>query len=233
MASSPISQLPQAGPLTGAELLALVQGGVTRQDTLSHVLAFLFNRCVWAKNVFNGSIGGVLSNNGLTYTSSISGIGNMMVASRANSAGKRYFEVKIDTIGSAGTPTVGVAQVNATSAQVGQGPSVSTNRNSDWGLLANSGNKYSAGTSTAYGSALAANDVLMVAVDLDADLIWWGKNGVWFASGNPGAGTGAAFTNVQDAVYPAVTCSTGSKVTANFAGPFQYTIPTGFTSWEA
>jgi hypothetical protein len=100
-------------------------------------------------------------------------------------------------------------------------------------LLASSGNKYAAGTSTAYGSALAANDILMVAVDLDADLIWWGKNGAWFAAGNPAAGTGAAFNNVQDFVYPAVTNSAGSKVTANFGGPFQYALPAGFVSWES
>ncbi len=233
MASSPISQLPQAGTLTGAELLAIVQGGVTCRDTLNHLLALIANRCVWDRNVYNNSMGGVISNGGLTHTATNAGIGNMVVANRANSAGKRYFEVKMDAVTGAGTPTVGVAQSNSNSAQVGQGPTVSTNRNSDWGLLSSSGNKYAAGISTAYGTALSSGDILMVAVDLDADKIWWGKNGLWFASGNPGAGTGEAFNNIQDAVYPAVTNSAGSKVTANFAGPFQYAMPAGFTSWEA
>ncbi|WP_102945307.1 SPRY domain-containing protein [Stenotrophomonas sp. VV52] len=233
MADSPISALPQAGAVTGAELLALVQGGITCKATLLQVLAILSTRCVWDRNVFNNSMGGVISNGGLTHTATNSGIGNMVLASRANSTGKRYFEVRMDVVTGAGTPTVGVAQSNASSAQVGQGPVVSTNRNSDWGLLANSGNKYGAGTSTAYGTALAANDILMVAVDLDADLIWWGKNGTWFASGNPAAGTGAAFNTVQDAVYPAITNSAGSKATANFAGPFQYAPPAGFTAWDA
>lgn len=233
MASSPISLLAPAGPLTGDEPLALVQGGVTYKATLDQVLALVTARCVWSQNFFSPSLGGVISNGGLTYTSSINGIGNLMTASRANSAGKRYFEVRMDVVTGAGTPTVGVTQVASSSAQVGQGPAPNLNRNSEWGLLANSGNKYAEGTSAAYGSALVADDILMVAVDLDADRIWWGKNGTWFASGNPGAGTGAAFTNVQDAVYPAVTCSEGSQVTANFAGPFQYTLPAGFVGWEA
>lgn len=233
MASSPISQLPPAGPLSGAELLALVQGGVTCRDTLSHVLSLLANRCVWDRNVYNNSMGGVISNGGLTHTATNAGIGNMVLASRANSAGKRYFEVRMDVVTGAGTPTVGVAQTNSNSAQVGQGPVVNANRNSDWGLLASSGNKYAEGNSTDYGTPLVAGDILMVAVDLDADLIWWGKNGTWFASGNPAAGTGAAFSTVQDAVYPAITNSSGSKATANFAGPFQYALPAGFVSWEA
>lgn len=233
MANKKISQLPASSSPTGAELIAVVQDAETRRMTLLAALMLLPNRCLWDRNVFNNSMGGVISNAGLTHTNSRAGVGSMVLANRANSTGKRYFEVKMDVVAGAGTPTVGVAQSNANSAQVGQGPSVSTNRNSDWGLLANSGNKYAVGVATAYGTALVANDILMVAVDLDADMIWWGKNGTWFASGNPGAGTGAAFTNVQDAVYPAVTNSEGSKVTANFSGPFQYPLPAGFSSWEA
>ncbi|HEY8331570.1 MAG TPA: SPRY domain-containing protein [Pseudomonas sp.] len=233
MADSPISMLPQSGALTGAELLVLVQGDVTCKATLMQALALLSSRCVWDRNIYNSSMGGVISNSGLTHTATLAGIGNLVVASRAHSAGKRYFEVRMDVIAGAGTPTVGVCQSNSSSAQVGQGPAPSTNRNSDWGLLASSGNKYAAGTSTAYGSALAANDILMVALDLDADLIWWGKNGAWFAAGNPAAGTGAAFNNVQDFVYPAITNSAGSKVTANFAGPFQFAPPTGFSAWDS
>lgn len=233
MANLKISQLPSSTAATGTELIAVVQSAQTRKMTLADALALAATRCVWSRNFFSPSTGGVISNAGLSYISTINGIGNLMTATRANTTGKRYFEVKMDVVTGAGTPTVGVTQVASVSPQVGQGPAPNLNRNSDWGLLANNGNKYAAGKSTAYGSALVANDILMVAVDLDADRIWWGKNGTWFASGNPGAGTGAAFTNVQDSVYPAVTCSEGSKVTANFAGPFQYTLPSGFVSWEA
>lgn len=232
MANKKISQLPPATAATGSELIAVVQASETRKMTLLSALMYLPGRCVWLRNVYTTSMGGVISNGGLTYTSSIEGIGNMMVASLAHSDGKHYFEVTIDVVAGAGTPTVGVAQVNSISAQVGQGPNVSTNRNTDWGLLAG-GDKYGQGVVSAYGSALTAGDVLMVAVDLTGDKIWWGKNGTWFASGNPAAGTGAAFSNVQDTVYPAVTCSSGSKVTANFSGPFAHTIPTGFLSWES
>jgi hypothetical protein len=225
--------MPVANALSGGEVVPIVQDGLNKKVDLLPTIIEQFTKCVWLRNVFNSSMGGVVSNSGLTHTNSRAGIGSMVVASLANSTGKRYFEVRMDAVFGAGTPTVGVAQSNASSSQVGGGPTVTTNRNSDWGLLANSGNKYYSGIPTAYGTSLVTNDILTVAVDLDSDSIWWGKNGTWFAGGNPSAGTGAAFTNVQDAVYPAVTNSEGSKVTANFAGPFQYTPPTGFQPWDS
>ena len=40
MPNLPISQLPAAGSLTGTELFAIVQGGVTKQTTLNEVSTF-------------------------------------------------------------------------------------------------------------------------------------------------------------------------------------------------
>ena len=73
----------------------------------------------------------------------------------------------------------------------------------------------------------------MTALDVDNSKIWWGKNGTWFASGDPVAGTNAGFTNVTGGtLFP----STGDGSTAgtfnntlNFGQrPFAYTPPTGF-----
>lgn len=41
MADSTISALPLAGPLTGAEVVVIVQGGVTAQVTLAAIKAFV------------------------------------------------------------------------------------------------------------------------------------------------------------------------------------------------
>ena len=52
-------------------------------------------------------------------------------------------------------------------------------------------------TETAYGTALTANvaAIIMCALDLDNGKVWWGKDGTWFNSGDPAAGTNAAFTS--------------------------------------
>ena len=51
----------------------------------------------------------------------------------------------------------------------------------------------------AYGSGLAVNkaETGMCAVDLDNGKIWWGKEGTWFDSGDPAAGSNAAFTTID------------------------------------
>jgi hypothetical protein len=88
---------------------------------------------------------------------------------------------------------------------------------------------------TAYGSALVANDVVMMAVNYESATsckVWIGKNGTWFASGNPATGANPGVT-----LNPAaVTMFIASYHFANLAvsnwtfgqRPFAYTPPTGF-----
>ena len=93
-------------------------------------------------------------------------------------------------------------------------------------------NKQHNNTETSYGSAFSTTDVGMCAVDLDNAKIWWGKNGTWFASGNPATGANAAFTDVAGTVFPAVFGPDGSVnctcVLNAGARPFAYTAPSGF-----
>lgn len=188
--------------------------------------------CRWLEFTTGSNATPVISNQGLTIMSTVAGIAGQNKATIARSAGKRYFEITVDSMGGSGTPTIGVSQM-AASGQVGESNVVSTARTASWGLMANSGDKYF-GSVSSYGSALSASDVVMVAVDLGSGKIWWGKNGTWFASGNPGAGTGAAFSSVVDWVYPSVSSGSGSKVTANFGGSaFAYTPPSGFSAWDS
>jgi len=96
-----------------------------------------------------------------------------------------------------------------------------------WGIHTSDGNKRNNGGNTSYGSAYANGDVGMCAVDMDSGKIWWGKNGTWFASGSPSAGTNAAFTNLTGILRPAQIQY--SAASFNFGQrPFAYTAPSGF-----
>ena len=83
-----------------------------------------------------------------------------------------------------------------------------------WGLYQLDGNIFngSTGSGSSYGlSWQVLNDVLMVALDATNNKLWFGKNGTWFNSGDPVAGTNAAFTNVTGgALFPAIGDGSGA-----------------------
>ena len=98
------------------------------------------------------------------------------------------------------------------------------------------GDKWTNLTSSAYGTGYANNDIIQIAYDADNGKLWFGKNGTWQASGNPAAGTNAAFTGITGnycfgvTAYQHPTLGT-STYNANFGQrPFSYTPPTGFVS---
>jgi len=149
-------------------------------------------------------------------------------------SGKWYMEWLINAMGTSGGPTFGAGQsamvlgTNQVGDNTGTG---STARTATWGLIASSGNKYHGGADS-YGSISTTSDVIMMAVDIGAGRIWWGKNGTWFASGNPAAGTGAAYTNLASYIVPAMSLRTGAEATARVtSGEFSHSIPSGFSAW--
>jgi hypothetical protein len=145
------------------------------------------------------------------------------------SSGKWYWEATLISI-STYQPSLGVAADNILNGYYVGGTAL------QWGVYGPNGDKYNSGTFTAYGSAATINDVVQIALDMDNGKIWWGKNGTWFASGNPAAGTNAAFTNLAgNTVLPAMgvggTVNAGGKYAFNFGQrPFSYTPPTGFVA---
>jgi hypothetical protein len=99
-----------------------------------------------------------------------------------------------------------------------------------------SGYSASLANSTLFAS-YASGDVVNIAVDFTAGKIWIGKNGTWYNSGDPGAGTNATSTFTAPAGYnlPEFEVTTSSdnsnqsSLTVNFGQqPFVYTAPTGF-----
>jgi hypothetical protein len=93
------------------------------------------------------------------------------------------------------------------------------------GVLYNTG-------STSYGTAgLTSGDVFMVAADFDVGRIWFGKNGTWFASGNPATNSNPSFTGVSGTLFPNITSYGVQTGAYNFGQrPFAYTPPTGFVA---
>lgn len=108
-----------------------------------------------------------------------------------------------------------------------------------WSLRASTGNSYKrvggSGSNAAYGSGFSGSDVGMCAVDMDNGEIWWGKGGTWFASGDPAAGTNAAYSDLLSAlpeggaITPFANADAAAGVTFNFGQvAFAHTPPTGF-----
>lgn len=97
-----------------------------------------------------------------------------------------------------------------------------------WGFQ--SGGYYNS-TYTA-GASYSANDVLMVAIDRGTQKLWFGVNGTWVGSGNPGSGTNATFSNLpaSDSLFPMASPNSSTKTVTLNAGQraFAYTAPSGF-----
>ncbi len=82
---------------------------------------------------------------------------------------------------------------------------------------------------------IVAGDVVSVAVDNSTgggNKIWFGLNGVWCNSGNPGAGTNEAYSMAAGQTYfPVMGTESGLSPNSTFnfgASEFAYAVPTGF-----
>ena len=142
-------------------------------------------------------------------------------------AGKYYFEGVRNSTG-ASYPYLGICNAAL--------PFTATTGNAAPGVFAVAGNNffcYGNGASVNTGQTWANGDIEMVAVDMATLKIWFGRNGTWFNSGNPGAGTGQIFTISADTYFPMVNCrATGVGITARFASAsWGFAAPSGFVQW--
>lgn len=148
-------------------------------------------------------------------------------ATLGKSSGKHYFEVVVTSGQPAPYITIGVASASEPlNNYVG---STATG----YSYYEETGTKITNGAGTAYGAFYTTDDVIGVAVDMDAGKIWFSKNGVWY--GNPAAGTGEAFSGLAGTLFPMVSVyyiSTAHQLTGRFrAASFGYTPPAGFGPW--
>jgi hypothetical protein len=143
------------------------------------------------------------------------------------SNGKWYFEAIPTSITSGGC-MIGVAPSTTQGSSGAPGLTVTTG----YGYYT-TGNKYN-GAGASYGNSYTTNDIIGVALDLDNGKIYWSKNGTWQASGDPAAGTNAAYTGLSGTFVAGVGNggeTSASTVSFNFGQrPFAYTPPSGFKS---
>lgn len=104
----------------------------------------------------------------------------------------------------------------------------------EYSICAFNGKKYHASPGkfgVEYGLPFDGGDIVMCAHDPISGKIWWGKNGTWFDSGDPAAGTGEAYNNATGQLVASISglqYGQGAKLRSS---PHQltYTPPVGFT----
>ena len=82
---------------------------------------------------------------------------------------------------------------------------------------------------------LPGTNVIQVAWDADAGLLWYGVNNVWAFGGNPVSGTGESVSGVTGALLPACNMVAGefafNYTISTTPAQCSYTPPTGFSRW--
>lgn len=170
-----------------------------------------------------------LSNGNLTATKGVSAATRCTRATVGIlAAANGYFEVQMQ-----GTETVakfrmvGIAPLSTLLTSYPGGDAVS------YGYYEDTGQKYTNAVGAAYGATYTNGDVISVAFKNGS--LWFAKNGVYQAGGDPAADTGAAFTGITGTVYPMLELYAVSAVhiaTARFkTSDFSYSPPSGFAPW--
>ena len=115
----------------------------------------------------------------LKVTSGTTGQAYMGSATIGVSSGKWYAEMKCLVIDSM------IAGVSANVAEDARDSNYPGQQGASVGILPDSGNKYISDSGSTHGDAFSANDILMIALDLDNNDVYFGRNGNWFdGSGN-------------------------------------------------
>lgn len=158
---------------------------------------------------------GTISNANLTVTTILTGGGNGFGTFALPTSGKYYWEVTPTAV--AGTCMIGVGTISTASSYFWQ------NTNGSLGYFDVNGDRYLNGGGATYGASYTTNDVIGVAVDLDAGTVTFYKN-------NTSQG---AITFNASGLFPAVSDGSGSGGSSVFninfgQQPFTYTPPTGF-----
>jgi hypothetical protein len=201
-------------------------------DVPTNTSATVANYCTLNPLPYYGGFS-VLSRANLQFTS---GNTNWMraFATIAVSSGKWYWEI---TANNTLSQMHGISNVTNPSFYAGATNWVGFDA-TGYAYFSDGGPKFNNNSSVAYGDSWGAGDIIGIAFDADNGKLYFSKNGTFQASGDPAAGTNAAFTGLTSGPYvPAVSLSTNvgaNTCDANFGQrPFAYTPPTGFKSLNA
>ena len=166
----------------------------------------------------------ILSNNDLTATKVETNYGSFRSILGVNS-GKWYWEITVDAIGVHKSIFIGIGDID-----ISLEPHHMAIDSDGYSYFACSGDKWNNGSGVDFGSSYGNTAIISIALDMDAGKLWWAKDGIWQANGNPGAGTNEAFSEIFGTFYAMCTLyDVDDVITANFgATSFSYTVPTGF-----
>ena len=151
-----------------------------------------------------------------TTTASVLIDGNL----KTNSGDKRYYS----SIGISSGKWYWEYTIVSTNIRVGIANDLNIQGATYTGLLAygNTGVKWNAATSSAYGASYTTNDVIGVALDMDAGTVEFYKNNT---------SQGVAFTGLTGTYYASIATGTSGNTNINFGQrPFSYTPPTGYVA---
>ena len=184
-------------------------------------------------NPLFGNTGGTITDGNLklTHTGGANGKNALGVSSVAVSSGKWYGEVTSITANQASR--FGIFSTANTTLLTSANPYLGTavdgySAFAGGGTFKENNNITTAVTN--YGaSAPAAGDVYMVALDMDNNKVWFGRNGSWANNGNPNTGLGETFSILSGRSYYFACNNYTDQQVANFGQrPFAYTAPSGF-----
>lgn len=148
----------------------------------------------------------------------------------SKSSGKWYIEFLMEVDTGVASLGVGLIPTNYNFSTYVGGPNLGGGQS--WGYYSN-GSKYTNGLPTAYGSTYTSGDVISIAWDADSGKLWFAKNNVWQASGDPAAGTNQTYT-VSGTYYPAAECyAQTTAITVRSPNNYSYSPPSGFSPWQA
>ena len=215
-------------------------------DTPSNVFATM-------SPLINYSVAGVgttFSNGNNTITSSSDYMYNF--STLGVTKGKYYCEVKL--VSASGTPDaytngIGVGRLDANNSYTNY-PMNSTE--TQIRVYSANGSTRALSSVSSYGDSYTSNDIIGIALDMDNGKLFFSKNGVWQNSGDPVAGTGFAFNDLDNSYtygiflnddsntwsgtyqcnfgngYFGTTAVASGNADDNGHGVFEYAPPTGY-----
>jgi hypothetical protein len=177
----------------------------------------------------------VLTQGNLNMVSNFAGGWQNAGSTFAVKTGKWYWEAKATVVSATDKTSIGVIEFDTTQVDfIG-------NTNKDLASFGISG--HGAGTG---GYTYAQGDIIMCAMDVTNNKVYWGKNGTFYGTLDPAAGTGTVTQTINNNNFcmpvvggyggstwemnfgiPQFTVSSGNS-DANGYGNFEYAVPSGF-----